>query len=558
MKQNIQKYLYFPKGKQNEHIKVKHTSLEVEAVWNSNTFAGVRGWLGVLTLPLLWAQGWESLRDSLLLENERIETLELDQRPLPFIQSIERPTWAVESLQWEEAPLLPRIFPSTLQPSRPVWTKRAPFHLSYGLGRFWTHTVGIHWGRTRDLFADEGVSFTHASTAQGHVPRARWGQTHLTAWIGRYAEGKGWEATYRGGYESFVFYAPYAEGWAGFSEDTPLLDTLKGHYFRQELRTRAYHSRFGEIQLESRRLDFRRGRPEWQGMARGQLRPFMIGLWQNQSGGQLFLEGRRVLLSLYTWLDRDFPAWSIRGGARIALGSDSAFRFLPAPLLRIMYKGVSPLWRPYLEVQGDLRPITYFSASELNPYLKRGSATLPFMREPLNLQLGFRGQGRGWDYQIAGEYLVLRQVPLFTPDSSAFFQLQTLASFESQGAVFQFSYAPVLPGPCVEMRGVYRRWQANPSPYSLPSGELWLRFTSPFRDRFWLSVSTYFISSRLLAPQVEAPPFVDISWEGHAQVLPFLSLFAGMNNLLNQRFYRWYGYRERPVDFRFGIWIKLG
>lgn len=73
-----------------------------------------------------------------------------------------------------------------------------------------------------------------------------------------------------------------------------------------------------------------------------------------------------------------------------------------------------------------------------------------------------------------------------------------------------------------------------------------------------INLSAYGIGRRTLAPGVEAPPFVDISWEAHAQILPFLSIFAEMNNLLNRRFYRWYAYVERPLDFRLGIWIKLG
>ncbi|MCX7764609.1 MAG: hypothetical protein N2253_06945 [Bacteroidia bacterium] len=510
-----------------------------------------------LTIGILAAQGWENLRDSLLVENERIETIDLEQRPLPQAPQLERPAWSIELPLWESAPKMSYYLPPAVLPGRPVWMKRAPLHFTYGLGRFWTQSVGLSWGRTRDLNADEGLSFTHQSTPVGHVSHARWGRTHLSGWVGRYSERGGWEATYRGGYEKFMYYAPYAERWEGFAPEGTLPDSLRGHYFRQELYLRAFDKDRGEVSFQSRRLDLRSGAPEWQAILRGELRPFSLSGWRAQVAADGFVEGRRFSLGISTTAEKTISSWQVRVGLRTVGGRDTAFRFVVSPLLRIIYVGLSPTVHPFIETQGDLTPMTYFSASELNPYLRRTSQTLLFTREWISGQLGVRGQGIGWDYRLAAEYRFIQGALSFVP-AGAGFHLYGINSFQSLGAVLQAAYVPQVEGAFAEMRGVYRYWKASEPYYSLAPWEVYLRGGYRKEDRFSLSLSMYGIGSRTLASGIEAPPFVDISWEVRVRILPFLSIFAEMNNLLNRRFYRWYGYVERPLDFRLGAWLKFG
>ncbi|MDW8416785.1 MAG: hypothetical protein RML92_04445 [Bacteroidia bacterium] len=512
---------------------------------------------GLFFWGLLAAQGWESLKDSLLIENERIETLELEQRPLPQLPRIERPVWSMEAAVWDSIPTFPLYKPTTIPPARPIWTKRAPLHASYGLGRFWTHMASLSWGRTRDLRADEGISLTHTSTSMGHVRFARWGHTHLTGWIGRYAETRGWEAVYRGGFEKFIFYAPYAERWVGFGDAAPLIDSLRGHYWRQELRLRLYERRIGEVHLISRRLDWRTGAPEWQVSLTGESRRLKLAEWHMHTGVNFFIQGKRFLVGSRLIAARNIGAWSITGGLRLAGGQDSTFKFLAAPLLRVIYTNITPYLRPYIETRGDLTPLTYFSASEINPYLTQVSGVLPFSREWINAQVGIQGQGAGWEYRLAGEYRFIQGALFFLPQG-AMFAVQGISGFQSVGILAQMLYTPTASGPYAEVRAAYRSWRSSETYYSLPPWEVWARGGYALQEKLLVNLSLYGLGARLLAPEVKVPPYVDISWGAQLQIMPFLSIFAEMNNLLNRRFYRWYGYVERPMDFRLGIWIKLG
>lgn len=508
-------------------------------------------------ISIIWAQGWESLYDSLLVENERIEVLELEQRPLPSALKLESPPWSIESPRWEGLPVFSAPLPAPIQPTRPTWTKRAPLHLTYGLGRFWTHRLALNWGRTRDLNADEGISFTHTSTPVGHASKARWGYTYLHGWLGRYRERSGWEVTYRGGYEQFIFYAPYAERWEGFPAPKKVPDSLRGFYFRQELRAQAYDRERGEVRLITRRLDPRRGAPEWQGLLQVSTSPLRLAAGDLRISAEGFWEGKRLSFVPSALWEKTLEAFQVRLGARLGIGRDSSLRWIAAPLLRVIYTGVYPFIRPYVETQGDLRPITYFAGSEINPYLKRSSELLPFMREWIHGQGGILGEGRGWDYRLAAEYRFVQGSPWFVPEGAAF-KLVGMPTFQSWGAIFQMAYIPVPTGLYAEARGAYRQWRAPYPYYSLPPWEIWLRGGYQREEQWSFNLSLYALGRRTLAPNAEARPFVDISWEFHAHILPFLSIFAEMNNLLNQRFYRWHAYIERPLDFRLGIWLKLG
>ncbi|GIV25576.1 MAG: hypothetical protein KatS3mg026_1268 [Bacteroidia bacterium] len=517
------------------------------------------GWI-LLVGVRLGAQGLEPLRDSLLLENERIEALDLAERPWPVVPLLSAPAWPVTAPRWEGLPTPPFWQPTPLSPTRPTWTRLAPLHVRYDVGRFWTQRLAVGWNRTRDLARDEGLAFSHASTPVGHVPQARWGHTFLHGWWGRYTPHASVEVSYRGGYEKFRFYAPYAERWSGFSESTPVPDTLRGHYWRQELTVAGQHQRWGRFQLASRRLDLTQGAPEWQASLEASSRRYTLpASLSTEVTFTAFVEGQRYALTLAPCLFGQKGPWQGYLGFRVGIGQDTRARFLLAPLLRVLYSGLSPAFQPYVESTGDLRPVTYYGASELNPYLRRTSQPLPLTREGLRAELGVRGQGAGWEYRLAGEYRLAQGMLQYVPQGPAFI-LGGLDRFQSVGLVGEGRYLPLAQGPYVEAQGAYRSWTlpAQTLYYSMSPWEVTLKGGYRWEERAYIAASVWVIGPRHLTDTLLAPTFVDISWETHLRLWPFLSFFVQMNNLLNKPFYRWYGYRERPLDFRFGFWLKVG
>lgn len=513
--------------------------------------------LGLLSFVL--GQGAGPMLDSLVVENERIEQIELGAKPLPTVPKFSLPTWSeMERLPWQAAPAIKPALPATIGPTRPTWPRLAPLHLSYSLGRFLTQEAQLVWNRTRDLSWDSGLRLYHFSTLQGHLPQARWGQTQLEAWGGYHTATYRLRAQYSGGYEKYRLYAPYAEGWPGYQ--TPIPDSLYVHYWRQHLQAEAD---ILPLQLRlvyrTQRTDFRTGVPEWLHFLSAQKDLALGTFGKLVLTSQFFTEGSRYLVAIQGQYERSWSQFQLRSGLYIGYGAYRNSTIVVAPIGQLTYQWRTFL-RPFIENRAELRPISYFWAVEQNPYLGRQRAVLPFTKEWAQTLLGFSGQGRGWEYRLAGEYRLLLGAPLFVPQGP-FFQVDTLRRFESWGVVFEGLFLPAPTSPYVEIQTALRQWSLKsvyPSYFGQAPWEFRCAFGYQKTNRLRAQLAIYALAARYLDPLTKASTYVDISWKVEAQVLPVLSFFVEMNNLLNRPFYRWAGYRERPLDLRIGLWTKIG
>ncbi len=511
---------------------------------------------------LLWGQGGDPLRDSLLVENERIEYLELGIKPYLPVISFEVPKWEWKlSPEWGQSPNMPMRFAQVLTPARPTWPRLDPVHLRYSVGRYWTQEAQVLWNTPRALTRDAGVRFHHRSTPQGHVPQARWGTTTLAGWGGYYGKALSIEGQYEGSYQTYRLYAPYAERWGGYDAAPPLPDSLKVSYFRQQVEVKLQSlNRRPHLRYRMGRIDFRTGVPEWLHFVNAGIAFRLPFSGEGEVQAEAFGDGRRYSVSarpLYRYQSAQFE---IVAGLQVSYARAGQSLLLVSPMGEAIYKGWSPWIRPFIKADANIRPVTYFYQLERNPYLRRMPEVLPFERTWTQSEIGVRGQGRGWDYRVSAEYALRNGVPLFTSQGAAF-RIDTIARLSSIGILMHFLYLPAPTGAYGEARLAARHWRIR-SRYGAFYGEApvegALRVGYRVRDRwhFWGAITV--LGPRQLAEQVQAPAFVDISWRIERQVLPVLALFVEVNNLLNQRFYRWYGYRERPLDFSFGIWTKIG
>jgi len=511
----------------------------------------------------LWGQGSDPLRDSLLVENERIEYLELGTKPYLPVMSFEMPKWDIKvAPEWDKGPTVSLTLPQAVGPTRPTWPRLDPIHFRYSMGRYWTQEVQFLWNQTRDLTRDAGIRLHHRSTPQGHLPQARWGITTLTGWGGYYHTRIAVEGRYEGNYQLYRLYAPYAERWEGFDQTAPLPDSLRVSYFRQQ----------GEIMLRSParqrylrywtgRTDFRTGVPEWLHVLSAGITLPLPFPGEGEIRGEAFGDGQRYAVSarpLYRYQGRE---WEVEAGLQLSYArTPRNSLLLLSPVGTATYKGWSPLLRPYVKADASIRPVSYFYQLERNPYLRRVSEAPPFEQTWTATEIGIKGQGSGWDYRLAAEYTLQEGVPLFVPQGATF-RIDTLRRFQSTGILLQALYMPAPTGTYTELRFVARQWKIR-SLYTAFYGEApiegALRLGYRIREKWHIRGAVTVLGPRRLDEQTQAPIFVDISWRVERQILPILSFFVEMNNLLNQRFYRWRGYQERPLDFCLGIWTKIG
>ncbi len=510
----------------------------------------------------LWGQVSDPLKDSLLVENERIEYLELGVKPYLPVVSFEVPKWDVRiAPEWDKSPAVSPVSLPVLAPARPTWVRLDPVHFRYSMGRYWTQEAQLLWNQTRALSRDAGVRLHHRSTLQGHVPQARWGITTLTGWGGYYNSAIAIEGRYEGSYQVYRLYAPYAERWEGYDHTAPLPDSLRVAYFRQQAEVMLRspkHQRY--LHYWTGRMDFRTGVPEWLHLLSAGAAFQLPWMGEGEIRSEAFVEGQRYSVAFRPVYRHQGAQWDIEAGLQLSYARAKQNLILVSPVGQVTYKGWSPLLRPFLKTDAWLRPVSYFYQVERNPYLHRMGGPLPFERTWTMTQIGIKGQGMGWDYQVAVEYTLREGTPLFVPQGAAF-RIDTLRKFQSTGIVIQGLYMPAPIGAYTELRFAARQWKIR-SVYSAYYAEApiegALRVGYRLSDKWNLSGAITLLGARWLDDQSRAPTFVDISWRVERQILPVLSFFVEMNNLLNQRFYRWRGYQERPLDFCIGLWTKIG
>lgn len=511
---------------------------------------------------LLWGQGGDPLRDSLLVENERIEYLELGTKPYLPVMSFEMPKWEVKAApEWDKSPTVSLTSPQAIGPARPTWPRLDPLHFRYSMGRYWTQEAQLLWNQTRALNQDAGVRLHHRSTLQGHLPQARWGLTTLTGWGGYYNTLLAVEGRYEGSYQVYRLYAPYAERWEGYDHTAPLPDSLRVSYFRQQAEVMLRSpGRQRYLRYWTGRTDFHTGVPEWLHIVNAGI-TFPLSLpGEGEVRGEVFADGQRYAVSARPLYRYRGARWEVEAGFQLSYARAYRPLLLISPVGTAIYKGGSPLLRPYVRADAGIRPVSYFYQLERNPYLRRTSGAPPFERTWTVTEIGIKGQGTGWDYRLAAEYTLQEGVPLFVPQGAAF-RIDTLRRFQSTGILVQALFMPAPTGAYTELRFVARQWKIR-SLYTAFYGEApvegALRLGYRLREKWHVWGAITLLGSRWLDDQNRAPTFVDISWRVERQILPILSFFVEMNNLLSQRFYRWRGYQERPLDFYLGVWTKIG
>ena len=511
---------------------------------------------------LLWGQGSNPLRDSLLVENERIEYLELGTKPYLPVISFEVPKWEVQlAPEWDKSPAVSLTPPQVVGPARPTWPRLDPIHFRYSVGRYWTQEAQFLWNQTRALNRDAGVRLHHRSTLQGHLPQARWGLTTLTGWGGYYNTRIAVEGRYEGSYQVYRLYAPYAERWEGYDQTAPLPDSLRVSYFRQQAEIMLRSSRRQRyLRYWTGRTDFRTGVPEWLHLVNACITLQLPFPGEGELQGEAFADGQRYAVSARPLYRYRGAEWEVEAGLQLSYARAHQNLFLVSPVGTATYKGWSPLLRPYVKADARIRPVSYFYQLERNPYLHRALEAPPFERTWTVTEIGIKGQGSGWDYRLAAEYTVQEGVPLLVPQGAAF-RIDSLRRFQSTGILMQALYMPAPTGAYTELRFVARQWKLR-SIYTVFYGEApiegALRIGYRLKEKWHVWGAITLLGPRWLDEQNRAPAFVDISWRVERQILPILTLFVEMNNLLNQQYYRWRGYQERPLDFYLGIWTKIG
>jgi hypothetical protein len=507
-------------------------------------------------------------------------------------------------------PPLPPITTTVLPVPKPQWPALYPYHLRAGLGRWLTPELGLYIGNTRHSRLEWALETHHLSTARGHVDNARFGDTRVGL-KGRYLLDK--HTIY-----SQLNFQHYKYRYYGDSMVVRELrpdDSIRAHFNRLNLQlgiSRNFESQkfLYDIGLRLQTYGDRWGRREthigllprfdWMLNESWTVRLDLEGTVSNvnyidtlSSHQQLYwgfaprVEYRRGQLTA----DIGLGVRGLQGYLAPELQTDTAGITRPLlesqsrvgvyPILRLNYNLAPGKHSVFLDLKGDLHYTRLYDLSVLNPWTTPNLLPQPAY-EPIHLAAGLRGHLGPVNYEVRGWFRSVLDQPVFvSPTFDAQDSLPITEPFlrgagyhglvadnlRETGASLQLSYDPKAKGRAGMLLS-YRGYQLDSLEafYGMPNlqAEVWGGYN--FSQKFSALTRIYFIGERTLthsynplgeATAITAKPFIDLGLELEYRISPRFSIWATAANLLGNDYYRWYGYLERPLDFRLGGSVSL-
>jgi len=473
------------------------------------------------------------------------------------------------------------------------WEKLYPIHLKLGLGRYLSPLIGLYLHNGRNRRVDWGFNYNHFSTASGQVTNANFGDNN-TLLTGKYLLDN--HTLYGQAYFQYRNYRFYGDSTAYRETNPTPADSLKQNYIRFEFLAGARRNHDAtapvryDLPLRLRYYSDRLGRSEF--------RFSLLPTLQAHIGTQLTLNVP-VELSVGTGKYADTtqgtsqyfvqfsPTLQYKNGllqahAGVGLGyfgrTDTS-RLGVFPLVGISYDVVPRSLTAFAGVSGQLHFNQLYDMAAVNPYTALGINVLP-TRETYNIYGGVRGSlFDGLNYQVRLSYRNLSGMQLYYSASQAegtagqygnFRQGYFTVLYENVnefGVTAQLDYDPrakFRAGLKLDVRSF--SLDSLTAAYHIPGFQTSLYAGYNFGTKFSILTRLNVIGPRTLG-QVDvatggdvlrdADIFFDLNLEAEYRISPMFSVFVEFNNLLNQTYYRWNNYLERPLDFRIGGTLSI-
>lgn len=526
-------------------------------------------------------------RDTLELEQERIEGTPQDinvnrqgvQKPTPDLsfpnQRLEitpaeiRHSPPIEPLKVEAAPL-----------PKPKWEKLRGNYIKVGIGRFLTPMARLYFNNSRSSKLDWGAEIGHLSSSAGHVKYAGFSDNNVKLKGAYYTSKHVFSA--RVYFQHFAYHAygdssiyatepanedAISRRYVRFQTDVGLAKHFSpdGLNYDANLNLQAYSDKSGNSEFHANVTpNFSFNPMDSLTVAlNGRLTAASIGRPQGLKGyGQFFID-------LTPTVTYKIGLFKLKGGFRLnsfSAGDSSSLGFYP--VARVEFNLMESMVVPFIGVDGRTHYNTRFDMMTRNPWIDP-SARIRETKEKLNLYGGIGGAYEQFSYKAQVHYRAMQNAPVFfsAPTEGVYF-----GETVKQGA-FMVLYEPDFKEYGLTIQGGYdyeqkyrfggridysvfslQKLQYN---FQVPSFTAQLYGGLTLAKKFSIGTELNAIGSRTMGfaangRNIEAGFFLDVNLSLEYAFTKRFSIFAEFNNLLNSRYYRWNGYLERPLDFKFG------
>ncbi|MCZ2356533.1 MAG: TonB-dependent receptor [Bacteroidia bacterium] len=531
-------------------------------------------------------------KDTMLLEKERQEEIIIGSKinldiPEPNVSKLETKPLSYNPIETKFMPTFPApaITPTPLP--KPKWEKLLPNYLKFGYGRFDNPFLQLFLSNGRNDDYDWGIHVDYSSLQNQYLPNTKRSQLKLSAKTSYYLAKHTLSAQ--------IYYN--RTGYRYFADTTSDRDRLPFPDFENWLQSFGFVANLGsnfsatQKVIHNTRLNINHF------STKSNLKELSVGISpsltikiDDQLGIILPLSAtyykanqqfrfpsitdtsyNRIALDFQPQVRYDLTdQFRIQGGFRLSnlsFGDSSVFRF--APIAELSYLAVPDILTPYVSYSGGLIVNTLESILQENRYLYQSFNVLPGS-EKLNLRIGVRGStGQGISYDVAFHTRNVEQAVIFaTPksvDSSTWMpNLGYLIpiyekNFKQTGFTAEFNYDSQLKTRVNAKVSYYNLKTSNlQAAFHLPALRMQFSGSYRFADKLTATIGGAFVGSRAMAYDqstqklITENGFLDLFTHIDYRFSKRFSVFIAANNLLNTKYYRWYGYQERPFDFKAG------
>ncbi len=505
-------------------------------------------------------------KDSLVLERERIEDLPPIVKPLPPFPVPEAPTQKnVLQYQSPEIDYLPEIKPFVIRPlgvPKPKWKALYPNSLLLAGGRFLTLYSELNLANGRNTKQNYGLHYTQRSTSKGHTDFARFGIHKINAFYENYKGEHTLGANAKFVYQKhFYFGSPYLDSLS----EKGIKDSLKIRWLKPELNLYIRKKEQYEVPFNVKFYSDNLGNKEtflalspkihydFSSDLQGETRSFLEYAIYNY--GKNSFTGYN--LNLWQTVSKEvIENLKLEGGLNFSYASlgDSA-RLNIYPILKADY--LMEKHRLFFELFGKQELAKRYAFSTENYYLDSLVST-NIQGNSWNTTIGIKGNFASTDYFFKINASNYKNLPVFTADSLSrkfyvnYLTGNTLFTVFSVGAdknikeIVRFGF-----------QADYRIFDKEKPVYGIPNVEARIYFNYKIKEKLSVKTSIEYIGTRKLAKDFLAKEVLFPKFSTFYHFSERISIFAEVNNILGQTYYRWYSYRERPLDFLIGAVISI-
>lgn len=531
-------------------------------------------------------------RDSSVFENERIERVEIHAKPvleMPEIPNVapERGlTYVSPDLKYKPAVPPAKMIP--MEQDKPTWDRLYNHYAKLGLGLWLSPMAKVYLNSGREINKSWGLRYEHFSTPTGHTGFANFGD-HRAGLQGRLLQPMTTVYTdvdFR--YYKYNFYGMQRLAPESVVSDDQWRDSIRQHFIQfSALVGLKSNYTAGKLRYDAPlKVEFfgdRRDGSEWYVNLTPSIElPVYDSLYFRLTsrftvGGASTARttGSRTFVDVTPQLAWYNSMIRARAGLRANLYADSAgseFNIYPAVDAEFI------LLPPYLTVFAAATGQTQFNRRmdwmQDNPWLSPEIAVAPTF-EKYRATVGLRGSILRFSWEVQG-YMrqARRQAMFFSPNADSLLRRAGLEQgmfyslyepdFREAGGSVQLQYDPatnVRAGLKIDVRSftldsLTHYYHAAPvmAQANVAYGAM--------EKKLWLNLSLRYIGERPLGLDPEgkveqAPGFFDVNLGADYRLSKRFSIFAEVNNLLNQSYYRWRYYVERPLDLRAGVTLAF-